>query len=81
LIFGPAVYDRDVLALDVAGLLQALAEMRAVGPPPSRATCCREIRSRPRISAGKCSAARFAFFLNAAIHEEEVSVKPAARDP
>ena len=28
----PAVFDRDVLALDIAGVLQALAECRADGP-------------------------------------------------
>jgi hypothetical protein len=32
LILGEAVRDRYVLALDVAGLLQALAELRADGP-------------------------------------------------
>ena len=32
LILGPAVFDRHVLALDIAGLLQALAKSAQSGP-------------------------------------------------
>ena len=32
LILGPAVFDRDVLAFDIAGVLQALAKSRADDP-------------------------------------------------
>ena len=46
LTFRPAVLDRHVLALDIAGVLQALAESRADGPRSRQAIAAvREIRS------------------------------------
>ena len=45
LILGPAVFDRHVLALDIAGLLQALAECAQTVRVRRQAIACREIRS------------------------------------
>ena len=40
LALGPAVFDRDVLALDIAGFVQALPERGHNGTQLRRATCC-----------------------------------------
>ena len=55
LIVGPAILDRDVLALDEAGLLQALAECRADDPRTHRAM--RLLRNPITGIAGCCARA------------------------
>ena len=45
LIFGPSVFDRYVLALDMTGFLADPGEIRADGPRSCRATRCAGTRS------------------------------------
>jgi hypothetical protein len=69
LIFGPSVFDRNVLALDIAGVLQTLAKRaQAVGEPsydtPPRklitgiAGCC------ARVASGQPAAAPMSRVMN-----------------